>query len=127
MKFRNECESGRVDAQLSLFAAGVSAGVCIPLRPRPTLQVSTTLAPSAALYQIAEMPSETAKGWATRLNNVKFLFNNEKFALAEREARSLLDEPMLPPYYRIQCLVVLAQCLEEWHQAKVSILSHCQV
>ncbi|KAG9569067.1 hypothetical protein KCU71_g2858, partial [Aureobasidium melanogenum] len=64
------------------------------------------------------MPSETAKGWATRLNNVKFLFNNEKFALAEREARSLLDEPMLPPYYRIQCLVVLAQCLEEWHQAK---------
>ncbi|KAH0365758.1 hypothetical protein KCU65_g5838, partial [Aureobasidium melanogenum] len=56
--------------------------------------------------------------WAIRTELVERLFNDDELFLAEKEARSLLSEPMMPQYYRIHCLVLLAQCLKDWHQAK---------
>ncbi|KAG9601277.1 hypothetical protein KCU77_g2916, partial [Aureobasidium melanogenum] len=53
-----------------------------------------------------------------RTELVETLFNDDELFLAEKEARSLLKEPMMPCYYRIHCLVLLAQCLKDWHQAK---------
>ncbi|KAG9687658.1 hypothetical protein KCU95_g10827, partial [Aureobasidium melanogenum] len=64
------------------------------------------------------MESATVDYWAMRTEMVETLFNDDELFLAEKEARSLLKEPMLPRYYRIHCLVLLAQCLKDWHQAK---------
>lgn len=69
------------------------------------------------------MASATAREWAKRTNNVKTLVNDEQFSLAEKEARLLIDDPTLPHYYRIQNLVLLAQCTEDWYESKVYILA----
>ncbi|KAH0028102.1 hypothetical protein KCU78_g3742, partial [Aureobasidium melanogenum] len=65
------------------------------------------------------MESAPTYYWAMRTELVETLFNDDELFLAEKEARSLLKEPMLPKYYRIHCLVLLAQCLKDWHQAKI--------
>ncbi|KAG9964873.1 hypothetical protein KCU61_g2289, partial [Aureobasidium melanogenum] len=64
------------------------------------------------------MESAPTYYWAMRTELVETLFNDDELFLAGKEARSLIKEPMLPKYYRIHCLVILAQCLKDWHQAK---------
>ncbi|KAG9561981.1 hypothetical protein KCU71_g1609, partial [Aureobasidium melanogenum] len=69
------------------------------------------------------MESAPTYYWAMRTELVETLFNDDELFLAEKEARSLLKEPMLPKYYRIHCLERLAsgqECAEQiWHRMRL--------
>lgn len=59
------------------------------------------------------------KQWSILLNQVVDLFNDEQLELAEKEARALLDCTGLPDSHRIRCQVLLAKCVDDYHEAKV--------
>lgn len=64
------------------------------------------------------------KEWCARLNKVVNLFNDDQYSEAEKEARALLDCP-LPRGHRIRCQLLLAQCVDDWYEAKVMVPTTC--
>jgi hypothetical protein len=65
------------------------------------------------------MPSPVRIDWRSRFNTIIELFNKERLYICEMEVRTLLAHYNLPRYYRIRCLIILAQCEEDWYKSKV--------
>ncbi|THZ02938.1 hypothetical protein D6C92_00261 [Aureobasidium pullulans] len=64
------------------------------------------------------MTLTTRTDWAARVRAAMELFNEERYNLCEVEVRALLAYPELPQYYHVQCLVILATCVENWTEGK---------
>ena len=57
--------------------------------------------------------------WKYRFNTIVELFDMESLVICQLELRALLAYPHLPRYYRIRCLILLAQCEDDWYKSKV--------
>ncbi|THX12914.1 hypothetical protein D6D13_03992 [Aureobasidium pullulans] len=58
------------------------------------------------------MTLPTTANWTARINTVVVLSNNERFFMAEKEARMLLEYPELPQHFRLRSLILFAQSVE---------------
>jgi hypothetical protein len=65
------------------------------------------------------MSSPVRIDWRSRFDTIVELFNQERFYICALEAQTLLAHYNLPRYYRIRCLITLAQCEDDWYKAKV--------
>ncbi|KAH0162293.1 hypothetical protein KCU67_g6001, partial [Aureobasidium melanogenum] len=64
------------------------------------------------------MASDSNTDWHSRLNEIVQLFHDENYAMCETELRTVLGCPQLPHYYKIRCLIILAQCMDGWFESK---------
>jgi hypothetical protein len=69
--------------------------------------------------KLFNMASPIRTDWRSRFNTIVELFNRERFAICVLEAQTLLAHYNLPQYYRIRCLITLAQCEDDWYKTKV--------
>lgn len=116
----NEGESSCV-VKLSSIAASVYTSLTSKLR---LSQQHLPLAQSHHAVIEPNMTLTTRTDWAARVRAAMELFNEERHNLCEVEVRALLAYPELPQYYHVQCLVILASCVKNWSEGKVSGSSH---
>lgn len=61
------------------------------------------------------MTLPTTANWTARINTIVVLFNDERFLMAEKEARMLLKYPRLSQYFRLRSLILLPHSVESWY------------
>ncbi|THY23708.1 hypothetical protein D6D01_05879 [Aureobasidium pullulans] len=64
------------------------------------------------------MALPTTANWTARINTIVVLFNDERFLMAEKEARMLLRYLELSQYFRLRSLILFAQSVESWYDSK---------
>lgn len=106
---------------MSLFVAGVCTHTELQKKHWPAQE----LLPTIHSTRSTDMEKPKNIDWTARINAIVQLYHDGDFFMCEREARILLDHQQLPRYYNMRCLIIIAQCVENWYESKVNIPVGC--